>query len=473
MTDDFADTFSPVVSAPAVAITRTKISGAVAIEDFVGFPPNNTFIYLPCREPWTAAAIDAVFPPQQDIDSNGQPRRHLGKAVMIKASTWLMRHRRCEQQSWQPGEPMFICDRLVVSGVGWVPRPGANVLNTYKAPTLVLGDPKKAKRWVDHWHAIYPDNADYAIKWLACRVQRPGVKINHALLLGSEKQGVGKDTLLAGATYAVGAGNYMSISPRRLLSQYSNFVRCVLLHVSEAKDTAGDSGERVDRFVMYDRMKDLIAAPPPTLHYVDKYQKGYEVINCVGVVITTNDELGSVHLPEGDRRLYVAWSTVDGKAVFSEQYWKEFWHWYEEEGGFGHVAAYLTELDISDFNPKAPPPETPAFRRMIRAEQPVEEDELADTIDALERPDALTIAELVTRNVDLEWMIAPKTRRSVPHRLGRCGYVSCESEQNQGRWLIKGRRHTVYVKRGLSQGAQHAAAVALVRKLEAVTGGGG
>jgi hypothetical protein len=297
------------------------------------------------------------------------------------------------------------------------------------------------------------------------------VKINHALLLGSQRQGIGKDTLLAGAFHAVGASNYATVSPRRLLSQYSNFVRNVILHVSEAKDTAGDSGERVDRFVMYDRMKDLIASPPLTLHFVDKYQKGYEVINCVGVVITSNDELGSVHVPEGDRRIFVAWTAVDGKALFSEQYWKDFWYWYEDEGGFGHVAAYLLTLDISDFNPKAPPPETAAFKRMVRAEQPVEEDDLADAIDALKRPDALTIAELVTSNIGLEWMITPKTRRSVPHRLGRCGYVSCEAEQNQGRWMIKGKRHTVYVRRELGPSAQRIAAIELVCRLDPTSQG--
>ena len=96
---------------------------------------------------------------------------------------------------------MIIRDRLVDGGVEWIEKPGANVLNTYKPPTLVLGDPGKAKRWVDHWHTIYPDEADYIIKWLAYRVQRPGVKINHALLLGSEKQGIGKDTLLMGALH--------------------------------------------------------------------------------------------------------------------------------------------------------------------------------------------------------------------------------------------------------------------------------
>ena len=418
--DDFAAAFSTVVSAPT---TRdTKISGRLSIEDFVAFPPNNTFVYLPCREQWSAAAIDKVLPPQQDLDADGQPRRHLGKPVMIKASTWLMRHRRVEQMSWEPGAPMIIRDRIISGGVEWIDKPGANVLNTYKLPTLPLGDSSKAGRWVDHWRTIYPDNADYIIKWLAHRVQHPGVKINHALLLGSEEQGVGKDTLLMGALYATGGGNFNVVKPKRLLSNYSNYVNCVVLHISEIKDTVTGDGDHVDRFALYDHLKDLIAAPPPVLHYSDKYKRGYDVTNCVGVVMTTNSKLGSIYVPDVDRRLYVAWTDFDGRKAFSEQYWKDFWRWYEHEGGFGHVAAYLHALDVSDFNPKAPPPQTDAWKRMVRHDQPVEEDELADAIDALGRPAALIIADLIAHDVKLSWMIEPKTLRSVPYRLGRCGY---------------------------------------------------
>jgi hypothetical protein len=251
-----------------------------------------------------------------------------------------------------------------------------------------------------------------------------------------------------------------------LLSNYSNFAKCVILQISEIKDTATGDGDHIDRFSLYDRLKDLIAAPPLVLHYTDKYQRGYDVTNCVGVVMTTNHELGSIYVPDVDRRLYVAWTSFDGRKAFSDQYWKDFWRWYEEQGGFGHVAAYLRTLDVSDFSPKARPPQTPAWARMVRHDQPVEEDELADTIDALKRPDALIIAELVAHDVDLAWMIEPKTRRSIPHRLSRCGYVSCEAEQNRGRWLINGRRHTIYTKRELDPDAQRKAAIELVRKLE-------
>ena len=77
--EDFADAFSTIN--PATATTDTtkptgsgqRHSGPLSIEDFVAFPPNNTFIYLPCREPWNAVALDAILPMQQDLDRNGQP----------------------------------------------------------------------------------------------------------------------------------------------------------------------------------------------------------------------------------------------------------------------------------------------------------------------------------------------------------------------------------------------------------------
>src|SRR5215472_1160908 len=66
------------------------------------------------------------------------------------------------------------------------------------------------------------------------------------------------------------------------------------------------------------------------------------------------------NLPAEDRRHYVAWSDLT-KEDFTQAYWDEIWGWYENDGGIGHVVAYLQELDIADFNPKAPPPKTEAF----------------------------------------------------------------------------------------------------------------
>jgi hypothetical protein len=46
---------------------------------------------------------------------------------------------------------------------------------------------------------------------------------------------------------------------------------------------------------------------------------------------------------------------------FPPGYWQSLWHWYEQEGGFRHVVAYLAQLDLSGFDAKAPPRKTAAF----------------------------------------------------------------------------------------------------------------
>jgi hypothetical protein len=63
------------------------------------------------------------------------------------------------------------------------------------------------ERWLAHIRKIYPDDADHIIAWLAHRVQRPGEKINHALVLGGEP-GIGKDSMLEPVKYAVGPWNF-------------------------------------------------------------------------------------------------------------------------------------------------------------------------------------------------------------------------------------------------------------------------
>jgi hypothetical protein len=40
------------------------------------------------------------------------------------------------------------------------------------------------------------------------------------------------------------------------------------------------------------------------------------------------------------------------------------WGWYDA-GGDRHVAAYLAKLDLSTFDPKAPPPKTAAFWAIV------------------------------------------------------------------------------------------------------------
>ena len=105
-------------------------------------------------------------------------------------------------------------------------------------------------------------------------------------------------------------------------------------------------------------------------------------------------------------------------------YWRRLWGWYDA-GGLRHVAAYLSELDLSGFDPAAPPPKTPAFWDIADAGRAPEDAEIADVLDALKRPDAVTLARIREKaDVSLtEWLSDRRNRRAIPHRLEACGYT--------------------------------------------------
>ena len=106
-----------------------------------------------------------------------------------------------------------------------------------------------------------------------------------------------------------------------------------------------------------------IAAPPDVLRVDEKNTREYAVVNAIGLLITTNYKSDGIFLPPDDRRHFVAWTDVV-KELFAEDYWRDFWAWLQASG-IGAVSAFLRGLDISNFDPKAPPQKpkrsTPSF----------------------------------------------------------------------------------------------------------------
>ena len=200
-----------------------------------------------------------------------------GEEITITASVWIDKNQPVEMMTWAPGMPMIIADRLIAEG-GWIERKGVSCFNLYRPPTIKLGDAGKAGPWVDLVRKVYPTDADHIIKWFASRVQHPEIKINHGLVLGSNEQGIGKDTILEGVKRAVGPWNFKEIAPKNIFDSFNPWKRAVILRVSEAKDM-GD----VSRFELYDGMKTLLAAPPDVLECNEKNIKQHYVLNCMGV----------------------------------------------------------------------------------------------------------------------------------------------------------------------------------------------
>jgi hypothetical protein len=404
----------------------------ITLEDFHAYMPAHTYLFRPTRQLWPAASVNArIAPPVEGI----------------KASEWLDQYRPVEQMTWAPAEPELIRGRLIAEG-GWIERPGVTVFNVYIAPTIALGDPTQAEPWLAHVRKLYPVETEHMhlLAWLAHRVQRPAEKINHAIVLGGG-QGIGKDTLLEPVKQAVGPWNVAEVSPTVLMGRFNGFVKSVILRISEARDL----GE-VNRYVLYDRLKTLTAAPPDVLRVDEKNLREYVVPNLCGVVLTTNYRTDAIYLPSDDRRHFVLWSELVKEEIKSE-YWKELWAWYTQ-GGFGHVAAYLSAYDLKAFNSKAPPPQTEAWHALVDTGRAPECDALVDALGRLKLPDAVTLDDLIDNAPDEEsraWLRDKRNTRSIPHRMEEVGYLSVRNpDDKRGRWVVGRRQRVVYVRKELT-----------------------
>jgi hypothetical protein len=432
-----------------------RIEAGVSLSDFFAYMPTHEYLFAPTRTFWPASSVNARLSPVKLIGPDGKPKlAKKDKEMEIPASLWLDQNRPVEQMTWVPGMPTIIRDRLMVEG-GWIERLETNCFNLYLPPSIELGDPSLAKRWIEHVRYLYPDEADHILDWLAHRVQRPHEKINHALaFLGN--QGIGKDTILQPVAAAIGPWNFHEATPGQLLGRFNGFVKAVILRINEAHDL----GE-FNRFALYEHLKLYTAAPPDTLRVDEKHIREYRIQNCCGVIVTSNHETGALYLPADDRRHFVALSRrTKEDPRFGGSYWTDLHQWYSDDGT-RHVAAYLAQRDLSRFDPKAPPPKTEAFWAIVNSDRPSEEAELADLIDAMLNPDALSLDRLIERaSGDLEtWLRDRKNRRGIPHRLEGCGYVPVRNPSAEdGLWKILGKRQVIYARKSLPFRDQIAAA---------------
>lgn len=432
---------------------KPRDCSSVQVSDFYGYMPQHHYIFVPSREPWPAVSVNARCEKPTNLDGSIATKRVPRKGknnvvtfedVEISASEWLDQNHPVDQMTWAPGAPLIVHDKLVSNG-GWIERPGCAVFNLYMPPQIERGDPNDVAMWIDHVYMVFPNEAEHIIQWLAHRVQRPGDKINHALILGGG-MGIGKDTILEPMKHAVGAWNFNEVTPQNLLGRFNGYVKSVILRVSEARDL-GD----LDRFAFYDHMKIYTAAPPDVLRCDEKNLKEHAVMNVCGVIITTNHKTDGIYLPADDRRNYVAWSELR-KEDIRLGHWNEIYHWYEN-GGTRNVAAYLAALDLTGFDPKAPPPKTPAFYDIVHANRSPEDAELADALDVLDNPPVVTLAQLAQKaTAELATFLQDrKCSRLVPHRLDSVGYVRVTNEAaTDGLYKILGKRQAVYAKKTLS-----------------------
>jgi Family of unknown function (DUF5906) len=412
----------------------------VALEptDFYAYMVDHKYIHIATRALWPVASVNA----------------RLGKIGGMKAGLWLDKNRHVEQITWAPGWPELVKDYILVEG-GWIRHRGLQVFNMYRAPyaELVAGD---IGVWRRHLERIYPNEADEIEAWMAQRAQTPADKINHALVMGG-RQGIGKDTILEPLRYAVGPWNFGEVNPVQMMGRFNGFLRSVVLRVNEVRDR----GE-TDRYAFYNHTKAMLAAPPDTLPVDEKNMKEYRIPNIVGVIMTLNEKT-SLYLSADDRRHFVAWSDCQ-MSDFDAEYFNGIYRWYAD-GGLARVAYHLKTLDLAGFDAKRPPRKTPAFHDIVRLSQAPEDADMAEALDALGRPEAVTRDDVIKaagtlKNYDfVTYLNNSGNSRKVGYRFDEAGYTAVQNPGDKdGHWRIGERRQTIYVRTDLNHGERVKAA---------------
>ena len=229
--------------------------------------------------------------------------------------------------------------------------------------------------WLDHCRVLVPeeDELQHIFDVMACKVQNPSVKINHAVLHGGD-EGSGKDTMWTPFLWAIGGKhqhNRSIIENKGLESQWGYGLEAEVVILNELKES-----EAKERRALSNRLKPIIAAPPETLTINRKGLHPYELLNRLQVIAFTNDPM-PITIPSQDRRWFCVWSRAPR---MNRQAAKALWHWYEN-GGFEKIAAWLWQRDVSAFNPAAAPPTTEWKMNMVEHGLSVAESFLVDMMN--------------------------------------------------------------------------------------------
>ena len=269
--------------------------------------------------------------------------------------------------------------------------------------------------WLDMCAFVVPDARErmHVLDFLAWTIQRPGEKINHALVIGSTNEGLGKDTLIEPVRAAVGRKYVREISPQHLARDFNGWlVGAKLIVVQEMHN--------FERKATMNRLKPLVAAPPAALHVNAKFRSEFFVPNIVSMIFFTNEE-DALALNKGERRYFVTWNDAD---PLERSRYAALWGWLHS-GGADLAARWLMDRDISAFDAKGQAPGTQAKENMRKeARGPLwewVEDGIAEGAFPFDR-DLLRVEDMIAAAP--EWVRAKGARPS-PQKLtkvlGHCG----------------------------------------------------
>lgn len=211
-------------------------------------------------------------------------------------------------------------------------------------------------------HVFHNDiDFDHVLNYLAYMVQHPENKINHALLIQSATQGIGKNVFFRPIMRAFKrVGQQRTITNRDLTLPYNGWLMGTkLLEIEELN-------VKSDKLAVGNTLKDMCAAPPDDLSINQKFGAQINIMNIVQLIVYTNFDK-PIRLEETDRRWYVVMSQAKPlKTALSDDEIDST----KNDQGIDEILSYLSRRDVSAFRYSDPPPVNTSKQHMIETSAP-------------------------------------------------------------------------------------------------------
>lgn len=319
---------------------------------------------------------------------------------------WLKWPARAEvaKVTYAPGKER-ITDRHefnVWSGWGVQPEKNDTISLWHELLDFIFKDGDEEREWFEKW-AAYP-------------LQYPGTKLYSCAVIHGKAHGTGKSLIgyILGSIYG---RNFTEVSDEDLHAPHNEWAE-------NKQFVLGDEITGGDKRAVSERLKRMITRNKIRLN--PKYVPSYEILDCINYFFTSNQP-DSFFLEDDDRRMFI-WE------VFGQPMAQDFYDEVDVELKNGKLGAavfeYLLNLDLRDFNPRAPALLTGAKKNMIdngRSDLGMWVHSLKEDPDTILRMDNAIIPHELWRVEDLLAIFDPDGRKRVTanglaRELSRAGF---------------------------------------------------
>lgn len=330
---------------------------------------------------------------------------------------------------------------------------GVRMVNTYRPSSVpqaadVISDngQRAINHFVAHIHLLCGGRGEVArhvLQWLAFCVQKPGVKIRHAVLMRGI-EGDGKSVIGSAMAMIMGQPNVKQISPKVLGTDFSDWAQGACLAVMEELKLTGHN-----RYDILNALKPMITNDIIPVHPKGKAE--VNVQNTMNYLAFTN-HMDALPLTDIDRRWFVVftpWSdSSDLRAATQNLGYAEPKHYFNElHTGIAehaaHLRRYFLDTDLEGFDPHAPAPITEEKQAMVGVSGSPEEQLVREVLAAGGEGIGRNIVS-ATLLVEHAYLLDPSVSLATSRTNQVLSRMNWQKLSSRPRW--KGRLHTVWFR---------------------------